>query len=103
MHRRSCFKDIVVKELTRQERVRAHEGLTILSQKRTEKIKGRLAYNGKKTWDWISKEDNSLPTVMQESITLTAAIDAYEARDILSMDVPNAFIQTLLPLKPDGE
>ena len=40
---------------------------------------------------------------MQEIIMLTVAIDAYKGRDILSMDVPNDFIQTLLPLKPDGE
>ena len=44
-----------------------------------------------------------MPTIMKESIMLTAAIDAYKGRKIISVDVPDAFIQTLLPLKPDGE
>ena len=75
----------------------------ILTRKRSGKIKGRLAYNGKATRDWISKEDKASPTVLNESIMLTTAIDAQENRDVASYDVPNAFIQTLLPVKSSGE
>ena len=103
MHDRRCFKAIAVAELTRQERVRAQEGLMILSEKRSGRIKGRLAYNGKATREWITKEDKSSPTVLTESIKLTASVDAYEERDVASMDIPNAFIQTILPRKPDEE
>ena len=66
-------------------------------------LRGQLAYNGKATHDWISKEDKSSPTVPTQSIHLLSAVDNQEDRDVLSMDVPNAFIQTLMPHKDDGE
>ena len=50
----------------------------LLTRKQSGGVKGRLAYNGKRTRDWISKEDKSLPTVSNESIMITCAIDAYE-------------------------
>ena len=92
LHNRSCFKASVVKELTRLEKERAMDGLMFVSQKRTGKFKGRLAYNGKPTREWISREDKSSPTAYNESIFLTCAVDAMEKRDIMSIDVPNAFI-----------
>ena len=55
------------------------------------------------TRNWISKEDKSSPTVLTESIKLLLAVDAQEDRDALSMDFPNAFIQTLMHPKDDGE
>ena len=55
------------------------------------------------TRDWISKEDKSSHTVLTESIKLLLAVDAQENRDVLTMDVPNAFIKTLMPPKEDGE
>ena len=78
MHSRGCFRAIAVKELTRQEKVWAQEGLMILNQKRCGRIKGRLAYNGKATHDWISKEGKSSPTVLTKSIKLSSAVDAQE-------------------------
>ena len=92
IHARKCFKAITVKELACLERKRAQEGLMILSQKQSGKIKGRLAYNGKATRDWISKEDKASLNVLNESIMLTTAIDAHEERDVTSFDVPNVFI-----------
>ena len=49
MHHRTCFRVLAVKELTRRERARAQEGLLFLTQKKDGSVKGRLAYNGKKT------------------------------------------------------
>ena len=42
----------------------------------------------------MTKEDTASPTVSTEAVILTAAIDAKEKRDVLSMDIPNAFVQT---------
>ena len=75
----------------------------LLTRKRSGKVKGRLAYNGKPTRDWISKEDKYSPTVSNESLMLTCAIDAFEKRDMMSLDVPNAFIQTEFPIKQLGD
>ena len=66
-------------------------------------MKGRLAYNGKPTREWIMREDKSSPTAYTESIFLTSAVDALKKRDIMTQDIPNAFIQTHMPLQPDGE
>lgn len=39
-------------------------------------------------------EDSSLPTAATESIMLTSKIDAKEPRNVVSVDIPNAFIKT---------
>ena len=51
----------------------------------------------------MSREDKSSPTCFTESILLTCGIDAYEKRDVMSMDIPNAFVQTEMPQKKVGE
>ena len=102
LHKRMCFKALAVKELTQLERQRAQEGLMLLTRKQSGDVKGRLAYNGKRTRDWISKQDKSSPTVSNESIMITCAIDAYEKRNIITLDIPNAFIQTKTPKKEVG-
>jgi hypothetical protein len=38
-----------------------------------------------------------------ESITLTAVIDAHEERNVMTCDIPNAFIQALMPEVKDGD
>ena len=60
-------------------------------------VKGRLVYNRSRTRDWVSREDAASPTVFMESISLTTVIDAKENRDIMTADIPNAFIQGHMP------
>ena len=74
----------------------------LLTQKQTGECKGRLVYNGKNTREWISREDKSSPTVLTESLMLTCAVDAAEGRDVMSLDIPNAYIQALVPAKGVG-
>ena len=71
-----------------------------LSQKRDLSIKGRGVYNGKPTREWVDRDDVASPTVTTESIMATVIVDAKEGRDIMSNDIPNAFIQASLPNKP---
>ena len=103
LHRRTCFSPIDISKLTPEEKRKAQEALMFLTEKRDKSIKGRLVYNGKPTREWLSKEDAASPTVSLESIFLCAIIDAKEGRDVLSADIPNAFIQTLMPEVKDGE
>jgi hypothetical protein len=56
-----------------------------------------MVANGKPTREWHTREEASSPTASLEGIFLMAAVDAKEKRDILSADVPNAFIQTTIP------
>ena len=103
MHDRVCWRSLTVKELTRREKKRAQEGLMLLTRKKSGDVKGRLAYNGKPTRMWIRDEEKASPTVLTESLFSTCAIDAYESRDIMCLDIPNAFIQAGIPKREKGD
>ena len=60
-------------------------------------------FDGRKTSEWITKEDSASPTATLEGILFTLTIDAHENRDVMSADVPNAFIQTEMPEIKQGE
>ena len=75
----------------------------LLTRKKTGDVKGRLAFNGAPTRNWITSEDKSSPTVLNESLKLTCTVDAYQNRDVMSMDVPNAYLHATLPEKEIGE
>eukprot|EP00978_Attheya_sp_CCMP212_P000843 scaffold1766_cov39-Attheya_sp.AAC.3 len=103
LHRRSCFTPISVADMTTTERRKAQQALMFLGEKRDGTIKGRMVYNGKPTREWLSREDSSSPTAALESIILTGVIDAYEERDVMTCDIPNAFIQALMPETKTGD
>ena len=103
LHERRGFKAIAVEELIRREKERAMDGLMFVTKKRTGEMKGRLAYNGKPTRAWVGHEEKLSPTAATESILLTIAIDAMQSRDVITIDIPNAFIQANNPRKEVGE
>jgi hypothetical protein len=74
-----------------------------LAEKRDKSTKGRMVYNGKRTREWLSREDAASPTAALESIMITVVIEVKEERDLMRCDIPNAFIQALLPKKDPGE
>ncbi|WP_447515084.1 hypothetical protein, partial [Clostridioides difficile] len=63
-------------------------------KKRCGTIKGRTVAGGNKQRNYINKEDASSPTVSTQALLLSCIVDAYEARDVMTIDIPNAFIQT---------
>jgi hypothetical protein len=42
----------------------------------------------------MEHDDAASPTAMTESILITATIDAKQKRDVMTADIPNAFVQT---------
>ena len=74
-----------------------------ISEKRDKSIKGRMVLNGKPTREWLSREDLASPTAALESIMLTAVIDATERCNIMTCDIPNAFIQAEVSAEETGE
>ena len=60
-------------------------------------------YNRKLIRAWLTREETTSPTASLESIFLTATIDAKEGRDVMTNDIPNAFIQAEVPERKDGE
>jgi hypothetical protein len=71
--------------------------LIFLTEKRDGTIKARTCANGSKQRSWMEREETASPTAQVESILLTAVIDAKEGRDVMTADIPNAFVQTDVP------
>jgi len=103
LHDRTVFAPIDVSKLTPLEKRRAMESLIFLVEKRDGTIKGRTCADGSKQRAYVPKEEATSPTVMTESILLTAVIDAREKRDVLTADIPNAFVQTKVEKQKEGE
>ncbi len=67
-----------------------------MKKKHTGQIKAPKVAGGNKQRDLISKENVSSPTVATESVLLTSLVDAQENCDVAIVDIPNAFIQTVV-------
>ena len=81
LHKRRVFEPINPGDLTRDERNKAMESLIFLTEKKNGIIKARACANSSSQRDYIGKEKASSPTVLSESIMMTAIIDANEDRD----------------------
>ena len=77
------------------------QSLLFLVEKRDGAIKARHCANGSVQRAWISSESTASPTVLTDSVLLSAVIDAAEDRDVAVSDVPNAFIQTHVDERDD--
>jgi hypothetical protein len=51
----------------------------------------------------MGRDEAASPTAVTESIILTALIDAKEQRDVMTADIPNAFVQTDIENNSKGE
>lgn len=65
-----------------------------LKQKRTGEIKGQGCADGRKQRWYTDKDTTSSPTVATKSVFLTSIIDALEHRDVATVDIPGAFMQS---------
>ncbi len=81
----------------------AQQAIMFLTEKQDKSIKGRMVFNGKPTREWLSREDSASPAAALESIMLTAVIDATKRRDVMTSDIPNAFIQAEMKEVNDGD
>ncbi len=64
-------------------------------------LKARQVAGSNKQWGYIMKEDASSPTVSSEAVMLTFIVDANENREVAIVDIPNAFVQTVVEDKKD--
>ena len=62
-------------------------------------MKGRACAYGRTQRSTTSKEEASRPTASLDAILLSCVIDAMEDRNVATVDIPNAFVQTKLDLK----
>jgi hypothetical protein len=103
LHKRTCFARLKVKEMKPSKRKKAQIALMFLTAKRDKSVKGRMVYNRKPAREWLSREDAASPTAALESILITGVIKAKEGIDVMTCDIPHAFIQAYLPKKEPGE
>jgi hypothetical protein len=99
LHDRDSWKPIRKEELSQLEKSRAMESLIFLVEKRDGTIKARHCANGSTQRSYLAREDTSSPTVSTEATLLTLIIEAKEGRKVITVDIPNAFIQTEHPFK----
>ena len=77
-----------------------------LKEKRCGKVKARGCADGRKQRIYKSKDETSAPTVTTESVFLSSVIDAKEGREVVTCDIPGAFMHAdmdeLIHLKLEG-
>ncbi len=96
LHWRNLYKPMNWHELTQAQKEHILESQIFVEEKQDGKIKARKVVRGNKQQDYITKEDVSSPVVSAEAGMLTCVIDALKDQDIAVIDIPNAFVQTVL-------
>ena len=96
-HDMETYHPVDPKTLTYEQRREALQSLIFLTEKRTGEVKTRSCADGSKQRrrPGYKKEDNASPTVANEATMFMAAINAFERRDIMSIDLPGAFLHTM--------
>ena len=87
---------ILPEDITQIEKQKAMNSLIFLTEKKDGTIKARACANGSSQRKFIMKEEAASPTVTTEGLLTTCIIDAKQNRDIVTLDKPNAFVQTPL-------
>ena len=93
LHSRMVIEPKHPHELSSKDRADALRYLMFLKQKHTGQIKGRGCADGRKQRMYMQKEETSSPTVAVEALLISATMDAYERRDVATVDIPGAFMQ----------
>ena len=77
-----------------QERKRAMESLIFLAEKRDGTVKARTCANVSTQRVYIPREEVSIQTEATEAILITGLIEAKQRGDVMTLDIPNDFVQT---------
>ena len=85
------FRPIGVEELTQLERNRAMKNLIFLVLKQDGKFKAKTCANDSTQQAHIPREDAASPTASTEKILSIGVIDVTQGRDVMKLDIPNAF------------
>ena len=97
LNNREVFKPVILSDLRKEEKDKAMNNLISLTEKRDGTIKARACANGSTKRTYIDKNKANSPTATTEALLTTAAIDAKQQRNIMTLDIPNAFVQTPMP------
>lgn len=92
LHNMQTFVLIHRSNLSDDEYKWAVGSLMFLKEKRGHSIQGWMVADGRKQQETAVKGQAASPTVCVESIFITAAIEAYERRDVATTDLPSAYL-----------
>eukprot|EP00956_Cyclotella_meneghiniana_P028301 scaffold65295_cov71-Cyclotella_meneghiniana.AAC.14 len=92
LHDLVTYTPVHAKDLTDKQRRDALASLIFLTEKRCGRVKTRACVNGNPQREYIPKENAASPTVMNDSVMITSAIDAHENRHVVTLDIPGAFL-----------
>jgi hypothetical protein len=84
-----------------EQQARVLKSHMFIVKKRSGEYNAQVVAGGNKQRDYLSKEDSSSPTAATELVLLTSIVDAKEKRDVAIINIPNAFIQTVVEDKKD--
>jgi hypothetical protein len=96
IHMRDSFQPKHYHELTSKDKARMVESFIFLKEKKDGTLKARAVLGGNVQREYITKDEASSPTAYTEAVILTAIVDAKENRDVATVDLPNAFCQTVI-------
>jgi hypothetical protein len=102
LHNRIVFKPILIEELTAIEQKHAMESLIFLTENKDGKIKTKTCANGSTQCEYTEHNEAASHMAMTESHLITAVMDAKQGCNIMTADIPNAFVQTGIKKKPSG-
>jgi hypothetical protein len=90
------YKPMHWHELTKVQKDHILKSHIFVEKRQDGKIKARKMVTGNTQQDYITKEDVSSPTVLVEAVMLTCVIDALKDQNIAVINIPNAFVQTVV-------
>ncbi len=97
----NSFKPMHWKSLTANQRKKVLDSHIFVERKQDGILKARQVAEGNNQRGCIMKEDASSNTVSSEAVMLTCVVDANENREVAIVDIPNAFVQTVVEDKKD--
>jgi len=93
LHTLNCFRPCDPSSLTHDNRRNALSSLMFLTEKRSGEVKARACANGSVQCKPVAKDEAAAPTVMSEAIFVESTIYAHESHDVVTCDIPGAFLQ----------
>ena len=92
LHDYKTYTPVFAHELTPEQRREALNSLIFITEKRCGRVKSRACVDGSAQRASAEKGAAASPTVMNDSVFITSAIDAHEGRKVITCDIPGAFL-----------
>jgi hypothetical protein len=86
------FKPLYADKLSQEEKSKALTSLIFFREKQDGNIKARSCANGSVQREHVAKEEAAAPAVALESVFVTATIDVKEKQEVVTIDIPGAFL-----------